>query len=154
MVNSRKPSNAKLALGFRMSACAPNKLLLHCSIRTHISQHRPQIHLLNNSPTSFQMALRYSKSFLMGLYASAKAFQPLCCYDLWRRLADLGISKAKPTRKGFRGGKRIHEESRVCDAASDLYNGSRGSLSIQNDTSRNGTLLMNIKNLKAPCATH
>ena len=34
----------------------------------------------------------------------------------------------------------FHEESSVCDAASDLHNGSRDSLNIQNDTSRNGTL--------------
>ena len=77
-----------------------------------------------------------------------------------------GISKTKPTRRGFRGGKRkvrasnqhhilqsvvarnetmsmepsVHEVSSVCDAASDLHNGGRDSLNIQNDTSRNGTL--------------
>ena len=34
----------------------------------------------------------------------------------------------------------VHEVSSVCDAASDLHNGGRDSLNIQNDTSRNGTL--------------
>ena len=113
------------------------------------------------------MAFRYSKSFLMSLSGFGQVFQPCCRYDLWRRLADLGISRAKPTRRGFRGGKRkvitlnqhhilqsvvarketfslessFQEESNICNVASDLHIGSRESLNIQSDTSRNGPLI-------------
>ena len=97
---------------------------------------------------------------------SVKAFQSRCCYDFWQRLADLGSSRAKPTRRGFRGGKRkvgtlnqhhtlqsvvarndstsldfpFLEESNICNVTSDLHNGFRESLNIHNDTFGNGSL--------------
>ena len=102
----------------------------------------------------------------MNVYGSVQAFQSRCCYDLWRRLADLGISRAKPTRRGFRGEKRkartlnqhhtlqsvvarndstsldlpFLEESNICNVTSDLHNGCRESFNFHNDTFENGFL--------------
>lgn len=86
--------------------------------------------------------------------------------SLWRRLTDHGISRAKPTRRGYRGGIRkrralhqlqnlqaefsrdhfrpfeqsIQEESSIIEEGAHLHNGSRETLNIQDDTFGNGTL--------------
>ena len=109
------------------------------------------------------MALSYTRSILKAISASVEASQPRCPFDLWRRLIDHGISRAKPTGRGYRGGirkckalhqhqniqaefargsrdhfcildKSFQEESGISEVEAHLHNGPRETLNIQDDT--------------------
>ena len=109
------------------------------------------------------MALSYTRSILKAISTSVQASQPCCPFDLWRRLIDHGISRAKPTGRGYRGGiwkckalhqhqniqvefargsgdqfcildKSFQEESGISEVEAHLHNGPRETLNIQDDT--------------------
>ena len=62
-------------------------------------------------------ALSYTRSILKAISTSVEASQPRCPFDLWRRLVDHGISRAKPTGRGYRGGirkcKALHQHQNI-----------------------------------------
>ena len=63
------------------------------------------------------MALSYTRSILKAISTSGQASQPRCPLDLWRRLIDHGISRAKPTRRSYRLGirkcKALHQHRNI-----------------------------------------
>ena len=59
------------------------------------------------------MALSYTRSILKAISTFVQASQPRCPFDLWRRLIDHGISRAKPTRRGYRGNVKLFTNTKI-----------------------------------------